>query len=415
MRKFWNNITPYLKSFLKWVICSVAVGAVAGTVGSVFCLLINQSSRFFLEHNWMIWLLPVGGVCIVLLYRKCKKSHDNGTDTVIFSVRRTDRIPTVMVPLIFASTLITRAFGGSVGTEGAAIQLGGGLASSLGRLFHMDVKEKRIMIMCGISAGFAAVVGTPVTAIVLALELVGIGVVYYSAILPCALSSVVGFMIASAFHIDFPRYTLKGVPELGPISIIQVVVLAALCGLVSILFCIALRKTKQFYEHAFPRKIPRVIAGGLIIVGLTYLVGSNLYNGDSIGLIGAAVNGTSAPQDFLWKIAFTSLTVSAGFKGGEIVPTFVVGATFGSFVGNLLGLSPSVGAGIGLVAVFCGAVNCPLTAFVLGLEVFGSGAGLFFLLACAVSYVFSGYYGLYPSQKIWFDKLQAAFVDKNAE
>ena len=275
-----------------------------------------------MEHNWMIWLLPVGGVCIVLFYRWCKKSHDNGTDTVIFSVRRTDRIPTVMVPLIFVSTLITRAFGGSVGTEGAAIQLGGGLASSLGRLFHMGAKEKKIMIMCGISAGFAAVVGTPVTAIVLALELVGVGVVYYSAILPCALSSVVGFMIASAFHIDFPRYTLKDVPGLGPVSILQIAVLAALCGLVSILFCIALRKSKQFYEHVFPGKISRVIVGGLIIVGLTYLVGNNLYNGDSIGLIGAAVKGTSAPQDFLWKIAFTSLTISAGFKGGEIVPTF---------------------------------------------------------------------------------------------
>ena len=161
--------------------------------------------------------------------------------------------------------------------------------------------------------------------------------------------------------------------------------------------------------------MPRIIAGGLIIVGLTYLAGNNLYNGDSIGLIGAAVNGTSAPQDFLWKIVFTALTIGAGYKGGEIVPTFVIGATFGGFAGNLLGLSPSMGAGIGLVSVFCGAVNCPLTAFVLGLEVFGSGAGLFFLLACAVSYVFSGYYGIYPSQKIWFDKLRAVFVGRNAE
>ncbi|WP_066684025.1 chloride channel protein [Christensenella intestinihominis] len=415
MHKFWSKATPYLKSFLRWVLCSVAVGAAAGTIGSVFCILINQSSQFFTEHNWLVWLLPVGGICIVLLYRWCKKSHDNGTDTVIFSVRRTDRIPSVMVPLIFISTLLTRAFGGSVGTEGAAIQLGGGLASTLGRLFRMTAKEKKIMIMCGISAGFAAVVGTPVTAIVLALELAGIGVVFYSALLPCALSSVTGFLIASAFRIDFPRYMLEGIPALGPISIIQVVILAALCGLVSILFCVALRKSKQFYEHVFPGKMPRIIAGGLIIVGLTYLAGNNLYNGDSIGLIGAAVNGTSAPQDFLWKIVFTALTIGAGYKGGEIVPTFVIGATFGGFAGNLLGLSPSMGAGIGLVSVFCGAVNCPLTAFVLGLEVFGSGAGLFFLLACAVSYVFSGYYGIYPSQKIWFDKLRAVFVGRNAE
>ena len=175
-------------------------------------------------------------------------------------------------------------------------------------------------------------------------------------------------------------------------------------GLSAFCFCIALRKSKQFYEHVFPGKISRVIVGGLIIVGLTYLVGNNLYNGDSIGLIGAAVKHLAGIVT-LWKIAFTSLTISAGFKGGEIVPTFVVGATFGSFAGNLLGLSPSMGAGVGLVAVFfCGAVNCPLTAFVLGLEVFGSGAGLFFLLACAVSYVFRDIMGSIRARKYGLTK-----------
>ena len=410
-----SGFAAYVKTFLKWVLYAGVIGIAVGILGSLFAMLINTSSGFFLEHNWIIWLLPAGGVLITLLYRWSKKSHDNGTDTVIQSVRNSDRIPAVMVPLIFISTLITRLFGGSVGAEGAAIQLGGGLSSSIGKWLHMNDQEEKIVIMCGISAGFSAVVGTPMTSIILAIELAGVGVMFYSAILPCTLSSIIAFGIAQMFHVDFPQYQVTGLPALDVVSCVQVILLAAMGGLVSILLCASLRTSKMLYQKAFPNKAIRAAAGGFIIVGLTYLVGSNLYNGDSLPLIGTAVANAAGGQEFLLKILFTVVTIGAGFKGGEIVPTLVIGATFGSFAGELMGLSPSFGAAIGLVSVFCGAINSPMTAFVIGIELFGANGALFYLIACALGYVCSGYFGLYPSQKIWFDKLSHKFIKKNAE
>ena len=238
---------------------------------------------------------------------------------------------------------------------------------------------------------------------------------YYSAILPCALSAIVSYFIANSLGVNFPKYSIAQAPPPEPNIITGVIVLAVICGLCSILLCVSIKKAQKLYEKVFPNVYIKAFIGGLILVWLTYAVGSARCNGGGLSLIKDAFDGFSLPQDFILKIVFTALTLAAGFKEGEIVPTLVIGSVLGSFLAPYLGLSTELASGIGFCAVFCGAINCPVTAFVLGVESFGCSAGIYFLLACAVSYVCSGYYGLYNQQKIWFDKPHAAFIGRNAK
>jgi H+/Cl- antiporter ClcA len=414
MPKAGEKIVPYLKKILKWIIISGVVGVVTGLFGSFFCMLINRSTELFLQQDWMIWLLPLAGLAIALLYKLAKKENVEGTDRVI-NIEKGPAHKIVMTPLISISTILTRLFGGSVGTEGAAIQLGGSLASNIGRIFRLDDTDRKIIIMCGISAGFASVVGTPVTAVALAIELAGVGVVFYSALLPCAVSAAVGISMTKLFGLEFERYTILDIPDMTAVSALQVAAVSAMCAVVAIFFCVALQKTVSLYKRFIPNHFIKALAGGTAIAVLSVLASTDIYSGDGMRMIHQSFSEISQPQDFALKTVFTALAIGAGFKGGEIVPSWAVGASFGNFAGRLMGLSPSFGAGIGLVAVFCGMVNCPLTAFILGIELFGGQGLLYFIIACALSYVLSGYYGLYPSQKIWFSKVRAEFINKNTE
>lgn len=335
-----------------------------------------------------------------------KKAKGYNTNAVINTVRTGEDLPKPMSLLSFISTVITRTLGGSVGTEGAAIQVGGGIADLIGATLKRPTSHKRMLVMCGISAGFTSIIGTPVTAVVLSLELAGPGIMYYPALLPCALASGISYSIAAAFKVSFPKFILSHVPSPDFMFITGIVILAALCGLLSLGICYGVDGAAKLYNKIFPNVYVKAIAGALIIIGLTYWVGTTRYNDGGLTLITDAVKGAALPWDFALKLLFTSLTLAAGFKGGEIVPTLVIGAAFGSIIGPLIGLPVDVSTGIGFTAVFCGAINCPMTAFLLGLESFGSGNGLYFLIACAVSYVSSGYKGLYSEQKIRFDKLR---------
>lgn len=403
MKKFMRMFAEGIAMIWKVLLGAVIVGIITGFLGASFYRIVDWSTENFTHHVWLVWLLPAAGALIAFLYRL---GGDVGeTNRVLKAVRGEAVLSALMVPLIYAGTVLTRLFGGSVGTEGAAIQIGAGSAGIVGRYGRLKPEQKRVLLMSGIAGGFASIVGTPVTAIVLAIELAGVGVMYYSAILPCAVSSAVSFAIAGAFGSSFPNFHMGGIPALDARSILQVVALAAMAGLVSILLCTAIRCTGKGFARIFPNTVLRAVIGGLIIALLTALLGTTAYNEGGLTLLAQAEKGQAAPESFLWKIAFTALTIGAGFKGGAIVPTLVTGAAFGSAVSPVLGLSPSLSAGIGMTAVFCGAINCPMTSFVLGLEVFGADAALFFLLACAVSYVCSGSAALYPAQKIWQRKI----------
>ena len=331
---------------------------------------------------------------------------------MLSAIHSGDEIPLRMAPLIFISTLITHLFGGSAGREGAALQLGGSIGNSLGRLFRFDEKDKHIMIMCGMSAAFSALFGTPMAAAIFPLEVVSVGIMHYSALVPCVISALVAHGLALHFQIAPPSFAILDIPEFGISSAVTVTVLAVLCALVSILFCISLHYSEAIYRKFIKNPYLRAAAGGCIIILLTLLVGNQDYNGTGVNIISKCFDGTVAPEAFLLKIIFTALTLGAGFKGGEIVPTFFIGASFGCLFGTLTGFSPTLSAAIGMAAIFCGVTNSPITSLLISFEMFGFAAMPFLLLAIAFSYMLSGYYGLYRSQKIMYSKFKTSYINK---
>lgn len=404
-----------LFAFLKWSALALAAGIVIGLIGTAFHFFLDGALHLRQEQPWLVWLLPAGGVAITALYQWSGMNNDRGTNFVLIAVRANEKLSFKTAPLIFAATTLTHLFGGSAGREGAALQLGGSLAAKFGRLLHLDEKDARILTMCGMSAAFSALFGTPVTAAIFSMEVISVGVMYYSAIVPCVIAAVVGDRISSLFGVAPTEYILSGIPELSALGTAKAALLGVLCAVLSILFCVSMRQSAALYKKLIPNKYLCAAVGGLLVALLTLLVGSRDYNGAGMEVIARAIAGQARPEAFALKILFTALTLGAGFKGGEIVPAFFTGATFGNVMGRVLGLSPSFGAGLGLVALFCGVTNCPVSSLVLSVELFGAKGFGFFAVAVAVSFMLSGYYGLYSEQKIVYSKLRPEFIDKKVE
>lgn len=397
---------------LKWIIFAIIVGAIVGLCGTAFYFALSLVTVLRTQNTWLIFLLPLGGLGIVAMYRFLHNEKDTGTNLVISAIHSDDELPLRMAPLIFVSTLITHLFGGSAGREGAALQMGGSIGNALGKLFRFDDKDKHVMIMCGMSAAFSALFGTPMAAAILPMEMVSVGVMYYIALVPCVISSLVAHGIAYSFGVSNEMFIIRSIPKFGIITSIEISVLAILCALVSILFCVLLHKSEDLYKRFFTNPYIRVIAGGCIIIVLTILVGNQDYNGTGINIIEHCINGTVRPEAFLLKMIFTALTLGAGYKGGEIVPSFFTGAAFGCLFGNLLGFSPTLCTAVGMTAVFCGVTNCPITSLLISFELFGYDGMPYFLLATALSYMLSGYFGLYRSQKIVYSKYKTNYINK---
>lgn len=397
---------------VKWVIFAILVGTIVGLCGSAFYFGMSYVTLLRTAHSWLILLLPAGGLVIVGLYHLFHDEKDTGTNLVISAIHSGDELPFRMAPLIFISTLITHLFGGSAGREGAALQMGGSIGNALGRLFRFDEKDKHVMIMCGMSAAFSALFGTPMAAAIFPMEMVSVGVMYYIALVPCVISSLVAHGIAVSFGVSNELFLIGKIPAFGILSSVKISVLAILCALVSILFCVILHQTGHLYKKLFKNPYLRVFAGGCLIVLLTCLVGSQSYNGTGINIIENCINGTVRPEAFLLKMIFTALTLGAGYKGGEIVPSFFTGAAFGCLFGNLLGFSPTLCTAVGMTSVFCGVTNSPITSLLISFELFGYDGMPYFLLATAFSYMLSGYFGLYHSQKIVYSKYKTNYINK---
>jgi H+/Cl- antiporter ClcA len=396
-------------AFFKWVFFGVLTGLLAGGAGTLFYFCIARVTGARQANPWLLWLLPVGGLAIVFSYRKLGVTHPQGTDLVIEAVRSPEPVPLKMAPLIFFATSVTHLFGGSAGREGAALQLGGSLGYGLGRVFRLEEKDLHILTMSGMAACFSALFGTPVTATVFVMELVTVGVMYYSALVPCAAAAVVAVSVARMFGVPPTRFPISGIQSLQWKPVLSVTVLAALCALLSAAFCYIMRGTGRFLQHRIRSPYLRAAVGGAAVIALSFLFGRD-YLGMGGDTIAAAMGGHAAPAAFALKLLFTAITLGAGFRGGEIVPAFFVGATFGCTAGGLLGLDPSFGAAVGFLSLFCGITNCPVTAFVLSMEVFGSGGADYYLIAAAVSYMLSGYTGIYSKQKILYSKLKPLYL-----
>lgn len=409
-----NNIKAsfaYVKTLVKWIIISSVVGLVGGVIGSIFHISIDYVTELRADNKWLIYLLPVGGILITFIYSLFKKQGSLDTNRVLEAVKSENRVPFVMAPLIFVSTVITHLLGGSAGREGAALQLGGSLGSSIGKIFRLNSKDMHIIVMAGMSAVFAALFGTPLTAIFFALEVVAVGVICYAALIPCAVSAIVAFKLAGIFKLSPVHFGGIAFPALSFEIVIKAIILAVLCAVVSILFCYTIKKCEHLSEKYISNKYLRTLCGAVLIVLLTLILNTTDYNGAGMDVITRAVNGTARWEAFILKIIFTAITISAGFRGGEIVPAFFIGSTFGCVISVFLGLDAGFAAAIGFVAVFCGVVNCPIASVMLAMEVFGAEAMPIFVIVCGVSYMMSGYTGLYKSQKIVYSKLEDSYIN----
>ena len=401
-------------TFLKWLLIAGLTGAVGGLVGTTFHLSVQWATATRTAHPWLLWGLPLGGLLIAALYHAARMENKN-TNAIIDAIHFGDDVPLLLVPCIYLGTVITHLFGGSAGREGAALQIGGSLGCYIGRLVHLDAKDMRIATLCGMSAVFAALFGTPLTATLFALEVISVGVFYYSALVPCTVAALAAFGISMAFGVPPTRFALS-VEPLQTAMLLRVAGLAILCSIMSILFCVTMHGTEHVLARRIPNGFVRIALGGAVIVALTHLVGAMDYNGAGMEIISAAIEqGKAAPGAFLLKLLFTAITIGCGYKGGEVVPTFFIGATLGCVAGPLLGVPAGFAAALGLVCVFCGAVNCPIASIVLSVELFGATELIYFALACGIAYMLSGYFGLYSSQKILYSKLRAEFIDVHAK
>ncbi len=406
----------YVKTFLKWALIASITGVIGGSIGSLFSVCIKYANELESSLWYLVLFMPLAGVVIVFLYKLFKVENDLGTNCVLESVRNKNKIPYAVAPLIFISSVLTHLTGGSSGREGAALQLGGSLGTAVGRILRLDESDMHIALMCGMSGLFSSLFGTPIAAAFFALEVISVGVAYYSALVPCLTSAVVSYFVSinlgsAPFRFDIA----KSVPKLDFISFAQVIGLAAACAVVSIIFCVAMHKTHEYAKRYLKNDYLRIIIGGLIVIALTFIVGSRDYNGAGSHIITNALSGNAKPEAFILKIIFTCATIGFGYKGGEIVPTLFIGSTFGCMFAGLIGLDPTFGAAMGLICLFCGVVNCPVASIILSVEIFGAEGFILFAVGCAVSYMLSGYYGLYSSQKILYSKLKAEFINIHAK
>ena len=409
LRKKWSSFCEYMAALVKWMLVGALIGTVGGIVGSLFHLGVSYATSVRLAHSWVLYLMPLGGLAIVWLY-KVTNTEGKGTNAVIESVHFGKEVPILLVPVIFVATVITHLVGGSAGREGAALQIGGGIGHGAGRLLQMGEKDLPLATLCGMSGVFAALFGTPLTATVFALEVISVGVLYYAGLVPCITASMMGYLVSRLMNIEPTRFTVE-IPGLDAWLMILVAALAVACAFVSIIFVRGLHYTERAADRYLKSPWLRVVAGSVVLIGLS-LVTNGDYNGAGMEVIERAMAGEADVLAWLWKLLFTAITIGVGFKGGEVVPSFFVGATFGCVLGGLMGLPAGFGAALGLVAVFCGAVNCPLASMILSIELFGGQGILYFAMTCAISYVLSGYCGLYSSQTILYSKLRAEFINQ---
>ena len=407
-----DHIRYDMTSLIKWLVLAVLTGLSVGFISSLFARVLKFVTNYRTEHFWVFFLLPVSGLIIVFLYQKFGQ-EDGGTNQVLSTIRSQDDVPFRSAPLIFVSTILTHFAGGSAGREGAAIQLGGSIGNQLGSWFHLDEEDRHVMVMCGMSAAFSAVFGTPMAAAVFAMEVVSVGVMYYAALLPCVIASIIAAEFATGVGLNPETFPVARIPQLSVESGLKMAVIAAGCGLLSILFCVALKAVSGIYGKYLKNPYLRVCVAGCLVIGITMLLGTGDYMGAGNELIARAVEqGKARPLDFLWKMILTAITMRAGYRGGEIVPAFSVGATFGCVAGGLLGFSPEVAAAASMVALFCGVTNCPIASMLISFELFGFSGAAYYLIAISISYALSGYYSLYKDQTIVYSKYKARYINK---
>ncbi len=402
------DIFAFFRNLLFALILGLGIGAYA----TGFAMLINYLTGLREANSWLLFLLPVGGLAIVCFYHLFRVPSSQGTNNVLESISSNEELSLRMTPLITVGTAITHFLGGSAGREGAALQIGGSIGTWFAKTLRLDKREITVMTLCGMSAAFSAMFGTPLTAAVFAMEVVSIGILHYSALVPCVASALTAGMTAKLIGYVPERYPVIGFPEFDWLSGIEAAGFGIVCAAVSIIFCIVLRKTEKLYIRFIPNQFVRILAGGALVVLISLALGTREFNGAGIESIVAAMEGNALWYAFIAKMVLTALTLGAGYKGGEIIPTIFIGATFGCAFAPLIGLPAAAGAALGVAGVFCGVTNCPIASICICIELFGLKGLPLYMIVTAVSYRLSGYYGLYTSQKIMYSKSRPMFINR---
>ena len=408
-----KGLKENIRFSLTWIFTALLLGSICGMVGALFHHSIDYVTEFRQQHNFIIYFMPLGGIIIVFLYHISSLKYEPGTNTVLQSVRQQERVPVKLAPAIFLATIITHLVGGSSGREGAALQIGGSLATALGRLTKVDKKNMTILVMCGMSAVFSALFGTPLTATIFSMEVVSVGAFYYAAFLPCLCSALVAFFTAQVLGCHSVSYDLGNVMVIDAHNFVYLIGLSACLALVSIIFVVMMHQSNRLFKKYFANPYVRVLVGSVMLLVLVLIFGTD-YLGAGMNVVDSAIYEQVRPYDFLLKMLFTAITIGCGFKGGEIVPTFFIGATLGYTTSGFLCIDPHMGAALGIIGLFCCVVNSPITSLIMAVEIFGSANLLPFALVIAFCNVLSGYFSLYHAQKFVYSKTSPELINKDA-
>lgn len=404
---------PSLIYLFKWIFICLLLGAIAGSVSAFFLLSLDWATNWRESHLWIIALLPVGGFIIGLSYHLYGNSVVKGNNLLLEEFHSPKKIiPFRMAPLVLFGTILTHFFGGSAGREGTAVQIGGAIADRFTKVLKLSKRDRKIVLIAGISAGFASVFGTPLAGGIFALEVLILGRIRLDAIIPSFMAAVFADYFCQFWNVSHTHYHINSVAEMTPINLLWSLLAGIIFGLVAMLFS----KSTHFWSNLFKNNIKypplRPVIGGTILAIAIYFMGTTKYIGLGIPTIVDAFDIQLNSYDFLLKVLFTSFTLGAGFKGGEVTPLFYIGATLGNVLIWFIPLPMGLLAGMGFVAVFAGATNTPIACTIMGIELFGIESGVFIALACSTAYLFSGHSGVYSSQIIGSPKHNSYIREK---
>jgi len=394
-------------TFVRWVVLGSGVGVLSGTASAVFLALLNRATEIHMAAPWLLYLLPLAGIATSVVYARYGGAAAFGNNLIIEELHRSKQpVPLRMAPLVLFATVLTHLFGGSAGREGTAVQMGGALAERLAQTLRLSQEDRRILLMAGISGGFGSVFGTPLAGALFGLEVQRIGRIRYDGLVPCLAAAIVGDWVTRwlgvLLGVTHSAYPVLPTVALEPWLLARVMVAGVAFGACSILFIEWTHAVNTFLGRvAGSAQWLKPALGAIGVIALTVLIGTRDYLGLSLPLLHTALEGAGiASFAFLIKLILTGLTIGAGFKGGEVTPLFVIGATLGYTLGTILGVPPHFMAAMGFVAVFAGAANTPLACAVMGVELFGSGAFPYLLVAVVVGYLFSGHRSIYAAQRL---------------
>lgn len=410
-----------LPQIAKWLAIATLAGILAGTASAILLASLEWATNWRDAHLWIIALLPLGGLLSGLIYHSVGKSVEAGNNLLLEEIHHPKQIiPLRMAPLVLLGTVMTHFFGGSAGREGTALQMGASLADQLSHVLKLKGTDRRILLMTGISGGFASVFGTPLAGAVFGLEVLTIGKIRYDGLFPCMVAAIVGDYVTLKWGIHHTDYRLASIPPIsladfsgGSAALLSAVFAGAVFGLVALLFAELTHKIGRIFKSNVSYPPLRPMIGGAIVAIAVWAVGTTKYIGLGIPTIVAAFQTQLHPWDFAAKLGFTALTLGAGFKGGEVTPLFYIGATLGNALSLLLPLPTALLAGMGFVAVFGAAANTPLASTIMAIELFGLPAGAFAGIACVVSYFFSGHAGIYRAQRIGLSKYPSVLLEES--